>query len=99
MATENIERWLAEAEQAGLIRRVRGKWAWAGGSEDAPAPVHPARAKLREIVAARDAEQPLPTPDGLRVRLAEEGFEVRREILQRWLVMDRIRVARHPGVR
>jgi hypothetical protein len=94
MATENIERWLAEAEQAGLITRVRGKWLWAGDAEDEPIPVPPARAKLREIAARRDEEQPLPTARVLRTLLAEEGFDVARETLQRWIVMDRIPVAR-----
>jgi hypothetical protein len=65
-----------------------------GDAEDPAAPpadgpeVPPARVKLREILAA--ARTPVTRPM-MRSRLHEEGFEVRRETVARWLAEDQAR--------
>jgi hypothetical protein len=57
-------------------------------NDQAPA-VHPARAKLREILADLGSQGHAYTGPGIRARLHEAGFEVRRETVQRWLAEDR----------
>jgi hypothetical protein len=101
LGSDYTERWVRAAQQPSLTRMFSGSGRTAtavadvdtsqfeaivAGFEDPESKLHPARKRMRELLAGRGARGA--TPAQLHQWLADEKITVARETVQRWLKDD-----------